>query len=54
MLRLTATADNPGILLQESLEQERLIGSANQIEAIRSEIDKRDAIFIDDRGGCEQ
>jgi hypothetical protein len=39
---------NPGqALLAESVEQQKLIGSANQTEAVRANIDKRPPRFVD-------
>lgn len=35
------------ILLAESLEQHKLIGSRNQIEAVRSQMERRAAAFVD-------
>ena len=38
-------ASSPDVLMQESLEQDALVGSADQIEAIRANIEKRQARF---------
>jgi len=39
---------DPGrVLLAESVEQQKLIGSANQLEAVRANIDKRAPRFVD-------
>jgi enoyl-CoA hydratase/carnithine racemase len=40
-----ATLDE--ILVAESLEQHKLIGSKNQIEAVRSQMERRSAEFVD-------
>ena len=39
---------DPGpALLAESVEQQKLLGSANQLEAVRANLEKRDARFLD-------
>ena len=40
-------ASTSDILMEESIEQQQLIGSKNQIEAVMSQIEKRKADFID-------
>jgi enoyl-CoA hydratase/carnithine racemase len=40
-------ADPAAALLTESIEQQKLIGSANQLEAVSANIDKRRANFVD-------
>jgi len=47
LLNLAAEADMVSILLAESKEQARLIGSLNQIEAIRAGVEKRPPRFAD-------
>ena len=47
LLNASADLDKAGILLAESKEQAGLIGAANQIEAVRSAIEKRPAQFVD-------
>jgi len=45
---LNALAVDPGpALLAESVEQQKLIGSPNQLEAVRANIDKRAPRFVD-------
>lgn len=41
LLNLALAADPASILMAESLEQERLIGSPNQLEAVRANLEKR-------------
>jgi enoyl-CoA hydratase/carnithine racemase len=41
------SADPGPALLTESIEQQKLIGSANQLEAVRANIDKRVPLFVD-------
>jgi hypothetical protein len=40
-------ADPAAALLSESIEQQKLIGSANQLEAVSANIEKRPANFVD-------
>ncbi len=47
LLNAAADADAPAILLAESREQVALIGSPNQIEAIRAGVERRPAEFTD-------
>jgi enoyl-CoA hydratase/carnithine racemase len=47
LLNLTAEADQHAILLAESKEQGALIGSANQVEAVMSNLQKREAQYAD-------
>jgi enoyl-CoA hydratase/carnithine racemase len=47
LLNMTADADQHAILLAESIEQGRLIGSPNQIEAVMASMQKRDATYAD-------
>ncbi|MBV8105016.1 MAG: crotonase/enoyl-CoA hydratase family protein [Hyphomicrobiales bacterium] len=47
LLNAAADADAAAILLAESKEQAALIGSPNQIEAIRAGVEKREARFTD-------
>ena len=47
LLNASADADTAAILLAESKEQAALIGSPNQIEAVRAGIEKREARFAD-------
>lgn len=42
---LTATPD--AILMEESIEQQRLIGTRNQIESVMSQLEKRPASYVD-------
>jgi hypothetical protein len=41
------SVDPAAALLAESVEQQKLIGSDNQLEAVRANIDKRAPDFID-------
>jgi len=45
LLNRSSNGDAAAILESESREQERLMGSANQIEAVRAEMEKRPAGF---------
>lgn len=47
LFNLSAGGDAAAILLAESLEQQLLIGSRNQIEAVRANIERRPPDFID-------
>lgn len=47
LLNAAMTAEPATILLQESEEQAALIGSANQAEAVRANLEKRDPVFQD-------
>jgi enoyl-CoA hydratase/carnithine racemase len=47
LLNLALTATEPDVLHAESVEQHRLIGSANQLESVRAGIEKRPARFVD-------
>jgi enoyl-CoA hydratase/carnithine racemase len=47
LLNLAAEADQREILLQESKEQGALIGSANQVEAVTANLQKREPAFSD-------
>lgn len=47
LLNLTADGDAAAILMAESEEQEKLIGSPNQIEAVKAGLAKRDPVFRD-------
>ncbi len=47
LLRQALTADDAAVLLAESIEQEKVIGSPNQIEAIRANLEKRAPRFSD-------
>jgi enoyl-CoA hydratase/carnithine racemase len=47
LLNLTAEADQHAILLAESKEQGALIGSTNQVEAVMSNLQKREAQYAD-------
>ena len=49
LLNTTADADMAAILLAESKEQAALIGSPNQIEAVRAGVEKREARFADSK-----
>jgi enoyl-CoA hydratase/carnithine racemase len=40
-------ASTAEILMEESIEQQQLIGSKNQIEAVTSQMEKRKADFVD-------
>ena len=46
LLNASADADMAAILLAESKEQAALIGSPNQIEAVRAGVEKREARFV--------
>jgi enoyl-CoA hydratase/carnithine racemase len=50
LFNLAETASVDSILQAESDEQVKLIGSANQVEAIRAGLEKREAIFRDPPG----
>jgi enoyl-CoA hydratase/carnithine racemase len=47
LLNLAAEADQHAILLSESQEQGALIGSANQVEAVMANLQKRAATYAD-------
>ena len=47
LLNLMGEADQPAILLAESREQGALIGSANQVEAVMANLEKRAPSFAD-------
>jgi enoyl-CoA hydratase/carnithine racemase len=47
LLNLMAEADQHAILLAESKEQGALIGSANQVEAVMANLQKREPQFAD-------
>lgn len=47
LLNLGTATDAAALLAAETFEQERLIGSANQVEAVRANVDKRPACFAD-------
>jgi enoyl-CoA hydratase/carnithine racemase len=47
ILNAAVVADPAAGLLQESFEQEKLIGSANQVEAINANLEKRSPNFED-------
>ena len=47
LLNASADVDTASILLAESREQAALIGSPNQIEAVRAAVEKREARFAD-------
>ncbi len=47
LLNAAADADTSAILIAESKEQAALIGSPNQIEAVRAGVEKREARFAD-------
>ncbi len=47
LLNAAVVSDPASGLLQESYEQERLIGSANQVEAVRANLEKRAPKFRD-------
>ena len=47
LLRAALTEDDAAVLRAESVEQARLIGSANQLEAIRANLEKRPPRFDD-------
>jgi hypothetical protein len=47
LLNAAVVADPAAGLLQESFEQEKLIGSANQVEAINANLEKRPPKFED-------
>ena len=47
LLNLAAEADQHAILLAESKEQSALIGSANQVEAVMANLQKREPQFAD-------
>jgi enoyl-CoA hydratase/carnithine racemase len=47
LINLSAGSDPAAILTAESLEQQALIGSRNQIEAVRANIERRSPDFID-------
>jgi enoyl-CoA hydratase/carnithine racemase len=41
LMRVVADSDNAAVLLAESVEQDKLIGSSNQREAVRANLEKR-------------
>ena len=47
LLNLAAAGDQHAILLAESQEQAALIGSPNQVEAVMSNLQKREAAYAD-------
>jgi enoyl-CoA hydratase/carnithine racemase len=47
LLELAANGTDHQILQAESDEQDRLIGSRNQIEAVMANLQKRSAVFVD-------
>lgn len=47
LYNLAADADARAVLLAESEEQARLIRSPNQVEAVRANLEKRAAVFVD-------
>ena len=47
LLNLMGEADQPAILMAESKEQSALIGSANQVEAVMANLQKRSPQFAD-------
>jgi enoyl-CoA hydratase/carnithine racemase len=47
LLALAAEADQHAILLAETDEQAKLIGSPNQVEAVRANLEKRAPQFAD-------
>ncbi|MGZ6016756.1 MAG: enoyl-CoA hydratase-related protein, partial [Phenylobacterium sp.] len=47
LINMMAEADQPAILLEESREQTALIGSANQVEAVSANLQKRAPQFAD-------
>ena len=47
LLNASADVDTASILLAELREQAALIGSPNQIEAVRAAVEKREARFAD-------
>ncbi|MET0961499.1 MAG: enoyl-CoA hydratase, partial [Noviherbaspirillum sp.] len=47
LLNLSLHADAAGVLQAESYEQERLVGSAAQVEAVRANMEKRPPRFED-------
>jgi enoyl-CoA hydratase/carnithine racemase len=47
LINLMAEADQPTILMEESREQTALIGSANQVEAVAANLQKRAPQFAD-------
>ncbi|MEO8296380.1 MAG: crotonase/enoyl-CoA hydratase family protein [Burkholderiales bacterium] len=49
LLNLSLEASAGDIILAESVEQERILGTANQAEAVRASLEKRAAHFTDGR-----
>lgn len=47
LLNMALAADPASVLLAESLEQDRLIGSPNQLEAVRANLEGRSPEFLD-------
>ncbi len=47
LLNEAVTSDPAAGLLQETVEQIALIGSANQVEAVRANLEKRAPVFVD-------
>ena len=50
LLNLMADGDQHAILLEESREQTALMGTPNQVEAVRSSLEKRTPNFTDAKG----
>jgi enoyl-CoA hydratase/carnithine racemase len=48
LLNMTSDADTAAILLAESKEQAALIGSPNQLEAVRAGVEGRPGRFVDE------
>ena len=47
LLDLVAEGDQHAILLAETTEQVKLIGSPNQVEAVKANLEKRPPVFVD-------
>jgi len=50
LLNASLSQDAASLLMAESVEQQRLIGSANQLEAVRANMEKRSPRFADSEG----
>ena len=51
LLDVSETSDGAAVLLAESVEQAKLIGSANQAEAVRANLEKRAPNFAEPAPG---
>lgn len=47
LLNMSPDADAAALLLAESVEQDKIIGKPNQVEAVRAQMEKRAPVFVD-------